>query len=258
MVRRTIHKTPITAIRCHVKNLIKRVLKMKAILLFLGVLVNVSILNGQDHPEPPEGMVYVPAGDFIMGSKYGDPDERPKQIATTQAFFIDKYEVSYAEYAKFDPDFKIPEGKEQRAVVVTWSQANAYAQWSGKRLPTEKEWEKAARGTDGRIFPWGDTYNNTYVVWDRSLTRGGSIARPESPYGCFDMAGSVWEWTADWYKPYPGNDVPMEQYGEQYKVMRGGSNFNNHSFIRTSHRYYVLPEDIRAYPVGIRCVKDVE
>lgn len=237
---------------------IKAGIIIKSFLILVMVNATFVLVNGQDHPAPPEGMVFVPEGEFIMGSKYGDPDEKPMQMASTKAFYIDKYEVSYAEYAQFDPDFVIPEGKENRAVIVTWSQANAYAKWAGKRLPTEKEWEKAARGTDGRIFPWGNTYDNTYVVWDRSLTRGGSIARPESPYGCFDMAGSVWEWTADWYKPYPGNETPMEQYGEKYKVMRGGSNFNNHSFIRTSHRYYVLPEKIAAYPVGIRCVKDVE
>jgi len=231
---------------------------MKSYVVAIYILSGILTVKAQDQPIPPEGMVYVPAGDFIMGSKYGDPDERPMQIASTEAFFIDKYEVSYAEYAQFDPDFVIPEGKEDRAVVVTWSQANAYANWAGKRLPTEKEWEKAARGTDGRTFPWGETYDNTYVVWDRSSTRGGSIAQPESPYGCYDMAGSVWEWTSDWYHPYPGNDTPMEQYGEKYKVMRGGSNFNNHSFIRTSHRYYVLPEKIAAYPVGIRCVKDIQ
>lgn len=232
--------------------------RRKWLLVLLSVFATHFAASGQNTPEPPEGMVYVPAGEFIMGSRYGDPDERPMHIASTKAFFIDKYEVSYAEYAQFDPDFVIPEGKEDRAVIVTWSQANAYAKWAGKRLPTEKEWEKAARGTDGRIFPWGNTYDNTYVVWDKTLTRGGSIAQPESPYGCYDMAGSVWEWTADWYHPYPGNDVPMEQYGEKYKVMRGGSNFNNHSFITTSHRYYVLPEKIAAYPVGIRCVKDIE
>ncbi len=208
--------------------------------------------------EPPEGMVYVPAGEFIMGSPYGDPDERPQQIASTKAFFIDKYEISNAEFAQFDPEFSFPEGKENNAAIVTWSQAAAYAQGAGKRLPTEKEWEKAARGTDGRIFPWGNTYDNTFVVWDQKTSRGGSIAKPESPYGCFDMAGSVWEWTADWYQPYPGNEVPMEQYGETYKVMRGGSNFNNHSFIRTSQRYYLLPEKISRYFVGFRCVKDAD
>ena len=209
-------------------------------------------------PEPPSGMVYVPAGGFIMGSQYGDPDERPVHIATTNAFFIDKYEVSYCEFAEFDANFKVPEGKENNAVVVTWEQANAYAKWAGKRLPTEKEWEKAARGTDGRTFPWGNTFNETFVAWDQSYPRGTAIAKPTSPYGCYDMAGSVWEWTANWYKPYPGNEVPMEQYGETYKVMRGGSNFNNWSFYRTTQRYYVLPNTTGRYYVGFRCVKDVD
>jgi formylglycine-generating enzyme required for sulfatase activity len=209
-------------------------------------------------PVPPAGMVYVPAGPFIMGSKYGDPDEKPQQIASTTAFFIDKYEVSKGEYAQVDPDYTFPKEEENYPVIVTWEQANAFAIASGKRLPTEKEWEKAARGTDGRIFPWGNTYDESFVVWDLRYPRGSAIARPESPYGCYDMAGSVWEWTADWYQPYPGNEVPMEQYGEHYKVMRGGSNFNNHSFIRTSQRYYVPPNTTGHYPVGFRCVKDCD
>ena len=207
-------------------------------------------------PKPPEGMVYVPAGSFIMGSIYGDPDERPRHMTSTGAYFIDKYEVSNAEFAKFDSTFTYPEGRENYPVIVTWQQANAYAIWAGKRLPSEKEWEKAARGTDGRIFPWGNTYDETFVVWDLRHPRGSAIARPESPYGCVDMAGSVWEWTADWYQPYPGNEVPMEQYGEKFKVMRGGSNFNNHSFVRTTQRYYVPPQTTAHYPVGFRCVKD--
>lgn len=233
---------------------------MKIRILFLFTLAFTPFLTQaqDDQPEPPEGMVYVPLGNFIMGSEYGDPDERPKHIDYTEAFFIDKYEVSNAEFAQFDKDFQFPEGRENNAAIVTWSQANAYAQWMGKRLPTEKEWEKAARGTDGRIFPWGNTYDNTYVRWDQKDPRGSAIAKPESPYGCYDMAGGVWEWTADWYKAYQGNNEPMEQYGETYKVMRGGSNFNNHSFIRTTQRYYLLPEKISRYFVGFRCVKDVE
>ncbi len=231
---------------------------MRRICIYLFTFLGAVGGIGQKLPTPPTGMVYVEAGEFIMGSVYGDPDERPQHLAWTDAYFIDKYEVSNAEFAKFDPDFKFSGDMKNNAAVVTWSQANAYAQWAGKRLPTEKEWEKAARGTDGRIFPWGNTYDNTYVVWDQKSTRGTSIAKPESPYGCFDMAGSVWEWTVDWYHPYPGNSVPMDQYGEKYKVMRGGSTFNNHSFIRTSQRYYLLPEDLRAYPVGFRCVKDID
>jgi formylglycine-generating enzyme required for sulfatase activity len=238
------------------------------LLLFVGVA-----LAAEPVPQPPQGMVYVPAGSFMMGSEVGDPDERPQQIATTGAFFIDKYEVSCAEYVKFDPDYRFPTGQknhpddpdfrfppgyENFPVIVTWEQANAYAHWAGKRLPTEKEWEKAARGTDGRMFPWGNTYDNTFVVWDLTFPRGSAIAKPESPYGCVDMAGSVWEWTADWYQPYPGNHVPMEQYGEKYKVMRGGSNFNNYSFVRTTQRYYVPPNTTGRYSVGFRCVKAVE
>lgn len=207
---------------------------------------------------PPENMVYVPAGPFIMGSLYGDPDERPQQIAETDHYFIDKYEVSNIEFYNFDNSFLCVEGKENNPAIVTWEQANAYAEWAGKRLPTEKEWEKAARGTDGRIFPWGNTYDESFVVWDQSYPRGSAIAKPESPYGCFDMAGSVWEWTADWYKPYPGNDVQMKEYGETYKVMRGGSNFNNYSFVRTTQRYYLLPNITSRYFVGFRCVKDIK
>jgi formylglycine-generating enzyme required for sulfatase activity len=121
----------------------------------------------------------------------------------------------------------------------------------------QKEWEKAARGTDGRLFPWGNTFNESFVAWDYNDSRGGSIAKPASPYGCYDMAGSVWEWTADWYKPYPGNSKLIAEYGEKYKVMRGGSNFNNWSFYITSHRYYLHPIEISRYPVGFRCVKDL-
>jgi formylglycine-generating enzyme required for sulfatase activity len=233
---------------------------MKAVTIVLGFLLMAGVTRAQDNgnPHPPEGMVYVPAGGFIMGCELGDPDERPQHIAHTVAFFIDKYEVSNAEFKMFDPDFVFPEGREERAAIVTWSQADNYARWAGKRLPTEKEWEKAARGTDGRMFPWGNTFDESFVVWDQQTSRGGSIARPESPYGCFDMAGSVWEWTSDWYLPYAGNELPMEQYGEKYKVMRGGSNFNNFSFYRTTQRYYLHPEEISRYFVGFRCVKDVD
>lgn len=232
-------------------------MKIKAAILFLCFSLTLAA-GPQQQPTPPAGMVYVPEGTFIMGSNIGDPDERPVHNAKTKAFFIDKYEVSYSEFAQFDPNFKVPEGKENNAVIVTWEQANAYALWAGKRLPTEIEWEKAARGTDGRIFPWGNTFDNTFVIWDQRYPRGSSIAKPESPYGCCDMAGSVWEWTADWYKPYPGNQTPMEQYGEKYKVMRGGSNFNNQSFYRTTQRYYVPPNTTGRYYVGFRCVKDIK
>ncbi len=232
-------------------------------IILLASITGQTGLKTDDNPdqktiEPPPGMVYVPAGPFIMGSDIDDPDSSPQHIAETNAFFIDKYEVSNAAYARFDPAYTYPEGAEERAAKVNWEQANAYALSIGKRLPTEKEWEKAARGTDGRMLPWGDFYDDSFVVYSKNNTRGQSIAKPASPFGCFDMAGSVWEWTADWYKQYPGNTHHMEQYGEKYKVIRGGSTFNNFACYTTFHRYYVHPTDTRAYPIGMRLVQDVE
>jgi formylglycine-generating enzyme required for sulfatase activity len=206
----------------------------------------------------PEGMVYVPAGPFIMGSNVGDTDESPQQLATTGAYFIDVLEVTNDDFKKFDADYRFKEGRGHFPAVVTWEQADAYAKWAGKRLPTEKEWEKAARGTDGRIYPWGDTYDATFVNWDENVAPLDTIAKPRSPYGCYNMAGSVWEWTADWYQPYPGNDVPSPSYGERFKVMRGGGTFNDLALMRTTHRYYSAPNTTGNYAVGFRCVKDVE
>ncbi len=231
-----------------------RILIMLSFILLTGFCLAAD--KSGSAPVPPEGMVYVPAGSFIMGSQYGDADETPQQIAQTGAFFIDILEVGNADFKKFDPTFHFPEGKENNPAIVTWEQANAYAKWAGKRLPAEKEWEKAARGTDGRIFPWGNTYDDTYVIWDDRYPRGGAPAKPKSPYGCIDMAGGAWEWTAEWYQPYPGNDIPSEQYGEKFKVIRGGSSFNSTSMMRTTHRYYLPSNTTGGYSTGFRCVKD--
>ena len=224
--------------------------------LLIGVVLLAAADTKPAGPTPPDGMVYVPAGPFIMGSEVGDADESPQHIATTKAFFIDKFEVSNPEFQKFDPKYTFPKGKENFPARVTWEQADAYAKWAGKRLPTEAEWEKAARGTDGRIYPWGNTYDASFINWDESLPRDSSIAHPTSPYGCVDMAGDAWEWTADWYKPYEGNKIPSEAYGEKFKVIRGGSNFNDMAMMRTTHRYYLPPNSTGNYLTGVRCVKD--
>jgi formylglycine-generating enzyme required for sulfatase activity len=228
------------------------------IILISASLLIVSDPESKLHPTLPEGMVYVPAGSFIFGSNLGDVDESPQQIAETGAYFIDRYEVSNADFKKFDHKFTFKGGYDNHAAAVTWEQANAYAKWIGKRLPSEREWEKAARGIDGRLYPWGNTYDHTFANWDESYPRGGSAAKPESPYGCIDMAGGAWEWTSDWYQPYPGNNVPSRQYGEKYKVMRGGASFNGFAMMRTTHRYYLPTNTTGNYYTGFRCVKDVE
>ncbi len=209
-------------------------------------------------PEPPEGMVYVPAGEFIMGSELGDADETPQHIATTAAFFIDVFEVSNATYKKYDSAFTFEDGKENFPAIVTWEQADAYARAIGKRLPTEKEWEKAARGLDGRLYPWGNTYDPTFIQYDRTKGIGETIAKPKSPYGCYDMAGSAMEWTSDWYKPYKGNSIPSDRYGEKFKVLKGGTTFNDQAHMRCSHRFYLPVNDSSNYITGFRCVKDIK
>jgi len=195
----------------------------------------------------PNRMVLIPAGPFLMGTNDRLPDEGPQHTVDLPAFFIDIYEVTNLQYKKFIDETgrrspahfrnrSFPPGKADHPVTyVNWNDATAYCHWAGKRLPTDEEWEKAARGTDGRIFPWGDEFDvtkaNTPVRWQAIGHQGdttpvGSFADGISPYGLYDMTGNVWEWTSSWYQAYPGNHTPSESYGKRYKTLKGGSWFD--------------------------------
>jgi formylglycine-generating enzyme required for sulfatase activity len=239
----------------------------------------------------PEGMALVAAGEFIMGSAKEDTekksiefgmvkplyqDEKPEHKVYLKAYFVDRHEVTNGQYKKFveatgsrPPEHwengVVPLEREMYPVInVNWYDASRYCQWLGKRLPTEAEWEKAARGTDGREYPWGNEWDaqkaNSGETGIGDLTPVGKFENGKSPYGVYDMAGNVWEWTADWYKPYEGSTYMSDAFGEKYKVVRGSSwggmgHYAIPAFYRTSYRFYVPPEG--AFPdAGFRCVMD--
>ncbi|MBI4567007.1 MAG: SUMF1/EgtB/PvdO family nonheme iron enzyme [Planctomycetes bacterium] len=209
---------------------------------------------------PYRGMVRVPAGPFVMGSDEGDPDERPRREVTLPEFFIDRYEVTHAEYARVLPDHHFEAKDADRPVTGTFSEAAEYARRAGKRLPTEAEWEKAARGVDGRLFPWGAPFDWTLnlVAWD-DAEPVGLYPAGVSPFGCFDVAGNVWEWTADDYQPRAGQEqeTGANTGPTPLKVIKGGAGFNDLSMLRPAHKYAVPPDSrIHGHQVGFRCVKD--
>jgi formylglycine-generating enzyme required for sulfatase activity len=224
-------------------------------------------------------MVLVPAGEFRMGTNEGETpgantarstsDAQPQHAITLPPFYIDKTEVTNARYKAFctatnypvPPHWKndtYPAGEGEFPVThVNWWEARAYANWAGKRLPTEAEWEKAARGTEARLYPWGNDWDRSRVVWDAK--RPEKVAsRPEgaSPFGALDMAGNVFEWTESWYAAYPNAPHQFPEFGKQFKVVRGGGFMGYESIARTFYRSVAYPQT-RSEWVGFRCAKDV-
>ncbi|HYG33559.1 MAG TPA: formylglycine-generating enzyme family protein [Clostridia bacterium] len=228
----------------------------------------------------PDGaeMVLVPAGPFIMGSLEGKDDEKPPHLVSLPAFYMDKHEVTCQQYQAFLkatgrkapvdwPEGKMPQKLARHPVVnVTFDDAEAYARWAGKRLPTEAEWEKACRGSQGRVYPWGNSptgKNSATPIGDNSKDHTwpvGSFPDDVSPYGAMDMAGNAWEWTASWYEAYPGNDQLEIEYGKKYRVIRGSGAIDYYGATGTRRG----AERARSLPygtydaLGFRCVEDAK
>jgi len=227
------------------------------------------------HQDP--SMALVPAGEFTMGSATGDADELPVHKVYVAAFFMDKNQLSVKQYARFvedthhevPPDWGVmnrPQHYDRPIANVDWAEADAYCKWAGKRLPTEAEWEKAARGTDGRTYPWGNIHptrlhaNLGKEVWSNhtALLPVGTLEEGKSPYGIYDMAGNVWEWVSDWYdqdyyKTSPQQNPTGPPTGST-KVVRGGSWGSNVDGLRSAERETHVPS-FRGFGTGFRCAK---
>ena len=237
-------------------------------------------------PVQPTEMITIAPGEFTMGSTEKDiewaaqtffsesldyyRDETPAHTVNLPAYKIDITEVTMAQYRLYRQQTGVPAPKfmdndrfnqdHQPVVGITWQEAADYCTTMGKRLPTETEWEKAARGTDGRFYPWGNEPDETQANI-RGKKDGYRYSAPvgqakfgASPYGVRDMAGNVWEWTANWYQPYPGNIHPNDFYGKQFRVIKGGSWFSNLDLARIPVRGKSLP-DRRNNFLGFRCAK---
>jgi formylglycine-generating enzyme required for sulfatase activity len=263
-------------------------------------------------------MALIPAGAFVMGTPEAEARKltdwqkleyllagTPPLTVTLADYYMDVTPVTHEEYARFiaaNPNQPVPTGTHPLAlphvwdekgrrspdavrhhpvVLVDWDSAAAYARWAGKALPSEEQWEKGARGTDGRLYPWGNEWSwsrcnsaerhhgrdfkNMQEWWDwwkpldeAKETPGlfttvvGAYASGASPYGLLDMAGNVWEWCDAWYDAYPGSSTEHEDFGRQYRVVRGGSWYFDRHCARCAFRNWIAPDD-RNLNLGFRC-----
>lgn len=237
-------------------------------------------------PNDKKEMVFVAGGTFTMGSDVDAENAKPAHTVSIASFYIDRWQVTNAEYKKFIdatgypiPNYDVqwcntssynwdvntrtfPEGKAEHPVVlVTWEDALAYAAWAQKRLPTEAEWELAARGVSARRYPWGNDFllnhcNSAEAGWGGTYPVGTFSPQGDTPEGVIDMVGNVWEWTSSLYRPYPyrPDDGRENPASGDWRVLRGASWVNDATI---AHAITRLDGDFLFYNnVGFRCAVD--
>ena len=216
-------------------------------------------------------MIVIPAGEFVRGSNNGDDNEKPERPVYLDEYAIQKYPVTVEQYATYCRETRQPMPQcpdwgwrpDHPVVNVDWHGAAAYAKWAGLALPTEAQWEKAARGTDGRAFPWGNKWDPDRLCHSVGRERSGTASvhtheAGASPYGVVDMAGNVWEWCADWfqadyYATAPSKNPAGPDRGESRVVRGGGWVGNDGLSFRGACRSWVDPL-LRNVSIGFRCV----
>jgi len=217
-------------------------------------------------------MIYIPEGEFVMGTNDGFVYEAPEQKIYLKAFFIDRTEVTNRQYKRFVDATKYPPPKHWKnntypknmdnypVVNVSLEDALAYCKWAGKRLPTEQEWEKAARAGDKRTFPWGNEWeinitNKSIFLGIGKIKPVGNYQSDKSIYDVYDLAGNVREWTQSKFLPYPGYTGDMKYFKEELYVVRGGSYKLPKLFCRT-YRRDAFKKDTKLPDLGFRCAID--
>lgn len=226
-------------------------------------------------PAITDVMVEIPSGPFVLGNDNSDQNEAPEQEMDLPTFMMDAFEVTNADYAAFveatgyvtyreqqeSPQnwrWAYKEGKERHPVVfVTFDDARAFCEWAGKRLPTEFEWEKAARGPEGFLFPWGNEYDPTMLNGkDSGLRQTTAVSSyPPNGYGLFDMAGNVKEWIDSPYVAYPGSGYQDRHYNPDYRGIRGGGWFDEENFVLSTNRNGGDPKITANDDIGFRCAR---
>ena len=261
------------------RALLGKVARGLAVLAVAGIAAYVYLSN-RGAPQERAGKdgapaVLVPAGPFTMG----DDEESPRREIYVSTFYLDRYEVTTSRYAKFlaatgsshSPEhweeLDLSRGGDLPVIGVDWRDAQAYCKWVGRRLPTEAEWEKGARGADERRYPWGNAspmldqanfQNASPSAYDGGLARVGTHAPGRSPFGVDDMAGNAAEWVADWYaEGFPRSDVrdPKGPDSGTGRVIRGGGRFDPPGRITATKRFFASPDN-RAEDIGFRCASD--
>ncbi|MBI4726919.1 SUMF1/EgtB/PvdO family nonheme iron enzyme [candidate division TA06 bacterium] len=235
-------------------------------LVFLGV--NPQGFNEYRNQKDGSVMVEIPAGPFSMGSNEGEPDETPVHTINLDHYYIGKYEITIGQFKKYwdatgkkmPKQFSGLENDSLPVINVEWEEAKSYCDWAGLKLPTEAQWEKAARGRDGREYPWGSRWypercnskeKSDGYKWTAPV---GSFAQGVSPYGCYDMAGNAWEWCSDWYdKNYYDKSAPNNPTGPasgSFRVMRGGSWSEDGYYCRSAMRFWYDAKELISNRLG--------
>ena len=215
-------------------------------------------------------MVRIPAGEFTLGfasssnlipfmsDKTAGLNAQPKQTFFLETFYIDRYETTYEDFIRFKPQAKYPtKNLKEPARGMSWFEADSYCLSIGKRLPTEFEWEKAARGLDDRLFVWGRNFIKENANFSKLVYPVHTKNKDKSKFGVWGMNGNVSEWTSSWYLPYPNSTHQDKNYGKKFKVTRGGSIFKrDHGFMKefTMLPYRnISPLNARFWDTGLRC-----